>query len=308
MLLQMIRAITGANSSSRGPLGYLVPAYLFVAAPLAATGCTGCNASDIQCDAYGNCTICDSYGCHAANPDPTGGAGASASTASGIGGNGQGGNGQGGSAPTTTGTGGSGPTCDSSIVTCPCTDKSQCAGGDYCLGGLCLPGCNHDYECGIGNVCANGLCTQGCSAEVACASGYKCLAGACVIDASNPVCTGNQDCPGMICVGGLCTTQCVANKDCPTGQLCDAQTGSCFPDPTPKPLCTTTCAGSGQVCGADGYCHYSCSTVNQCKLIDNRFVACDAGFCKTQEEVSPVCDLDHPCPNGASCISNLCVP
>ncbi len=300
MLLQLVRALAGTTSSRRGPL-----AYLFLAMPVVAAGCNGCESGNLQCDANGVCQICDSYGCHDVSSQSTTGAGNSGG--SGAGG-GSAATGTGGSGSTATGTGGGGPACDPAVVTCSCTDKSQCANGDFCLDGLCLPGCNHDYECGTGKVCADGLCTAACSSEVACASGYKCLAGACVIDTANPACTLPQDCPGMVCVGGLCTTACKANKDCPTGQLCDAASGSCFPDPTPKPVCTTTCAGAGQVCGADGYCHYACSTVNQCKLIDSRFVACDMGFCKTQEEVSPACDLTHPCPNNQACISNQCVP
>jgi hypothetical protein len=301
MLLQMVRALGGVSSSSRGPL-----AYLLLAMPIVAAGCNGCNSGNLVCDANGECTICDSYGCHSANPEPNGSTG-QGQGGNGQGGGGQGGSGQGGGSTTQTGTGG-GPACDPATTTCSCTDVSQCAPGDSCLGGLCLPGCNHDYECGVGKVCANGLCTAGCSTEVTCATGYKCVAGACLVDAQNPQCTGPSDCGGMLCVGGLCTTACKANKDCAPGELCDSVTGSCFPDPTPKPVCTSTCPGAGQVCGADGYCHYSCTTVNACKLIDNRFVACDAGFCKTQEEVSPDCDLTHPCPNNGTCISNKCVP
>jgi len=39
---------------------------------------------------------------------------------------------------------------------------------------------------------------------------------------------------------------------------------------------------------------------------DNRFVACDQGICKTEEEVNPQCTLTTPCPSGKSCISNTC--
>jgi hypothetical protein len=67
------------------------------------------------------------------------------------------------------------------------------------------------------------------------------------------------------------------------------------------------CTGVGQQCAADGYCHYACSNVPECKLHDSRFVACDEGYCKTAEEVEPECTIDHPCKAGKNCISNKCL-
>ena len=63
---------------------------------------------------------------------------------------------------------------------------------------------------------------------------------------------------------------------------------------------------TGEVCESDGFCHYPCTSLNQCKLIDNRFVACD-GVCKTDQEVNPQCTLTMPCPTGKTCISNTCL-
>ena len=63
----------------------------------------------------------------------------------------------------------------------------------------------------------------------------------------------------------------------------------------------------GYSCGDDGYCHYPCANVNECKLIDNRFDYCDAGICKTEKEVNPECTLENPCPVGEDCISNECL-
>jgi hypothetical protein len=54
-----------------------------------------------------------------------------------------------------------------------------------------------------------------------------------------------------------------------TGLSCN----SMMPCPTP------------QVCETDGFCHYPCNTVTDCKLYDNRFVACVGGVCKTQQEL-----------------------
>ncbi len=310
MLAQSTRGLRAASSASstRGPLAFLFGALPLFVVPILAAGCNGCESGNIQCDSNGNCTICDSYGCHDANPSPTTGSGSSHGGA-GQGGASQTGTGQGGSSAHG-GAGGTGPTCDATVVTCPCTDVAQCASGDSCINGLCLPGCNNDIECGAQKVCANGQCVAGCNAEVSCSAGYECVGGGCLVDTSNPQCTGPQDCSGAVCVNGLCTTKCALNADCPNGELCDSATKSCFPDPTPKPICggNVSCPGIGQVCSADGYCRYPCSTVQECKLIDSRFVACDQSVCKTQEEVNPQCDLAHPCPNGIACVSNKCVP
>jgi hypothetical protein len=94
------------------------------------------------------------------------------------------------------------------------------------------------------------------------------------------------------------------------GQVCDGATGTCIPDPSPKPACgaSMTCP-QGQECLTDGFCHYPCTSVTDCKLIDNRFVACSGtpNVCKTDQEVNPQCTLTMPCPVGKSCISNTCL-
>ncbi len=37
---------------------------------------------------------------------------------------------------------------------------------------------------------------------------------------------------------------------------------------------------SPQVCLPDGYCAYACTSLNECKLYDNRFTACAEGYCE----------------------------
>jgi hypothetical protein len=261
---------------------------------VAGSGCDGCSQATVTCDQNGkNCVVCDGYGCHPADPqvDPSGGTG-------GAGGQGQGGSGQGG-----------GSNCDPQTAACPCATSAECPNGTECLDGLCLAGCNFSYECGPGKVCANGKCEPGCDAQKPCGAGYVCDKGVCQPDPGNPACDTQNPCPsGEICVSGLCTTGCTKNADCGAGKICDSTTASCIPDPSPTPGCSASepCPGTAK-CMADGYCHYPCATAAACKLIDNRFVACDQGYCKTQEEVSPECSLDKPCPAGKDCISNKCL-
>lgn len=276
-------------------------------------GCGGCNEpSSLVCDANGDCQICDGYGCRPADGTSGGGAngqGASTSTSTGAGGEtttssssegGAGGDGAGGAA------------CDPAVVTCPCDTSDDCtAEGTQCIAGLCIVGCELSYQCGSGKVCKNGACVTGCDQDTPCDAGYACDKGTCVVDPENPECDGDTPCTGVgqQCIGGLCATPCTEIGDCTDGQICDGGSGTCIDDPAPQPVCAVDqpCTGIGQQCGDDGYCHYPCSSVGECQLIANQFVACDAGICKTQAEVDPECTLDNPCPAGQDCISNQCL-
>lgn len=286
------------RSSLQPRSGVRVPGYLskllgasivFGMFAISATGCGGCDDAELVCDDVGNCEICDGYGCHPAEPGVGEGGGGSSSV-------------------TTTGTGTT-PECDPDATTCPCDAKNKCSDGLSCVDGLCIAGCQVSYQCGAGNVCVNGACTPGCSAQVPCAAGYACQNGACQLDPKNPQCDAQNACAaGQICVGGLCTTGCTANADCAADQICDSKNKACIPDPSPKPSCNDTvkCTGAGQQCLDDGYCHYPCSDVAECKLIDARFVACET-YCKTIEEVDPECTIGKPCPEGKDCVSNTCL-
>jgi len=282
-------------------------------------GCGGCTESSLVCDEFGNCEICDGYGCTPADSGSgASGAGASGAGASGVGASGGGGTASGGSgsggsgvgADGSGGDGGSGSACDPALTTCPCdADLDPCSDGTQCVEGLCLEGCNNTFECADEMVCANGLCVEGCDDATLCESAYMiCENGVCVVDPQNPECDVQADCDPQICEGGLCVDPCDQNDDCAPGELCNGGAGTCFPDPSPAPMCddATTCPGLGQMCWEDGFCRYPCSAVAECKLIDARFDHCSAGVCKTDLELNPECDLDTPCPVGEDCISSEC--
>jgi hypothetical protein len=269
-----------------------------------ATGCGGCDDANLVCDADGNnCQICDGYGCHPADPNANS-TGSTTGSTSGTGGAGTGGAGTGGAS---TGTGGTAP-CDPTKAACACASDG-CPQGLACIAGVCAPGCTFSYECGGGNVCINGACAPGCDAQTPCDAGYTCDKGACVLDGNNPVCSAQAPCPmGQVCADGLCTSECSNSAQCAAGEICDGSAGVCIPDPSPHKSCSDTVMCTGiQKCLDDGYCHYPCDTVSDCKLIDNRFVACDTQICKTAEEVEPECTLDKPCPAGKDCVSNKCL-
>lgn len=293
-----LTTLLGSLSSLRPTSMWLGAALVFGALAAAAAGCSG--EATLMCDANGeNCQICDGYGCRPANPETSGSGGAGGKGTGGSGGVG----GQG-----TGGTGGA-ATCDAKLSTCPCDASDSCSDGKTCVNGLCIDGCNFSYECGPGSVCFNGACVDGCSTQNPCDAGYVCTDGGCVQDTMNPQCSDSVPCTeGQICVDGLCTTGCDVNADCAPGEICDGAAHACIADPSPKPICNSAMpCPAPQICQTDGYCHYPCATVTECKLVDNRFVACDQGVCKTQEEVAPECSLSMPCPAGKNCVSNKCL-
>ncbi len=271
------------------------------------TGCVIAVGDDdgYQCDGYGYC--CDAYGCW------SDGAGTPYGGSPSTGGSAQGGAAQGGSSEGGAGAGGSAPGCDASSIVCACDTVDDCGGpasGLACLDGQCLDACSFDYQCGDSAVCADGRCVDACGPTATCPPGFQCVGGGCLQDPGAPQCLVAEDCASGICVNGLCTTACDDNSGCPDGQLCDAATASCFDDPSVQPACdpqADPCDGSGQSCADDGYCHYGCSTVQDCKLIDARYDACDAGICKTSTEVDPECTFENPCVDGSPCVSNSCV-
>ncbi len=262
-----------------------------VAAALLGAYVAGCSDDpQLICDDEGNCQLCDGYGCQPANPATGGG-------------------GPGGGSSTSSSSSGT-TQCDPQTTACPCATTAECPSGTQCIQGLCIDGCDFSYECGPGKVCVDGACAEGCDATSPCSIGYKCVNGACLPDPLNPECSPQNPCPsGQICSGGFCTTGCTTTADCAPDEICDGANHVCIPDPSPNPVCggNLMCPGVGQVCLDDGFCHYTCADVNQCKLIDNRFVACDQGVCKTAEEVDPECTIDNPCPPGKSCVSNKCL-
>jgi hypothetical protein len=55
-----------------------------------------------------------------------------------------------------------------------------------------------------------------------------------------------------------------------------------------------------------GYCRYTCTTNDQCALIDARIAYCSSGICVTESEAMPMCTTQADCPSGQDCISNQC--
>lgn len=211
------------------------------------------------------------------------------------------------SATSTSTSSGGEPSCDGDEVSCPCAADGSCGAGEACVSGACVPGCDFDHECASGQRCAEGMCLPACDAEGGCSDGARCVGGACLPEPGE-ACGESAPCESGVCVEGACRESCASHADCAAGELCNAATGACQPDLGPSPSCgpTLACAGTGQTC-VEGSCRYTCESLTDCKLVDARFVACEAGVCLTELEASPSCTLSIACPEGQLCVSNQCL-
>jgi Cys-rich repeat protein len=205
--------------------------------------------------------------------------------------------------------------CGGTNGPCSCGTNADCSGGQVCAGGLCTDpsnACKYSSECGQGKVCADGECLVDCSQGQACPQGMSCSSKG-VCEPSGNQCTSDAQCSGGTpkCVQGQCAAACDPNNPvgpsaCPNGEYCDQ--GACVPDTRPSP----NCGGTGQQCLAnqqcvDGFCRYSCTTDQECKLIDARIGYCAADqTCRDAQEANPQCLSSSDCPSGQSCISNQC--
>jgi hypothetical protein len=105
-------------------------------------------------------------------------------------------------------------------------------------------------------------------------------------------------------VSGVCASACTSDSQCATGDYCDQ--GACVLDTQPKPNCTESsqCLSTEQCVGS--YCRYTCTTDEECALIDARIAICSGGICVSQSEATPQCTTQSGCSTGQDCVSNQC--
>jgi hypothetical protein len=206
----------------------------------------------------------------------------------------------------------------------PCTVSTDCppstCGGDdvgcvpVCYGGTCHPSsggsCTADGDCAGGEACTGGVCVPvdqpvPCQGQYDCGTGTMCQAGYCAPGGSVDECTTSQDCPDdgvggpETCIGGVCTgneidlRRCTADSECPDvttcrDGACQRVVGACELDSVCDP---------GQAC-LSGWCGASCT--DSC--------ACAAGLTCARGRCVESCQGYADCGESETCYQGGCVP
>lgn len=215
-----------------------------------------------------------------------------------------------------------------------CADGGACPTGLYCVEGVCTPPeevtCNDDQDCPEeGQRCVASACVipTPCSTSAECPESLRCIRGAC-----DDPCTTADECGQPAAFyrcdepTGECQQRCLQSGQCPEQQIC--QQGLCVPaecqsdadcDLAANEACEGEEDGHGQCleftpCGAQGECPLGttcnpttqrCDPLPGCRT-DRDCAAgeyCDRGYC----EATTTCATD-PCPEGQSCVAEVCVP
>jgi Cys-rich repeat protein len=204
--------------------------------------------------------------------------------------------------------------CCTPVQPGPCVADADCAAGESCVAGTCVPGTTCEAAGGkCGSLTANGVvCDAGYVADGT--AGTCAPGGGCCVQ-TQPVCTADRECPaGQVCQNGLCVAVCLcaSNADCPQGALCkncqcelgcstdrDCAAGQTCVNGVCKATCVAkTCADLGYSCGtqSDG-CggNLSCGSCAAGQTCANG--VCTAG---------PACTTDRDCAAGQACVNGVC--
>lgn len=135
-----------------------------------------------------------------------------------------------------------------------CKTNTDCPSG-MCVNHSCTM-CTGDAQCAAGNICTNGSCVPGCSATNPCGAGQDCCSGHCEnlqTDPNNCGVCGTTCGAGATCCGASCKALNTVT-DCGTcGNACAAGQGCC--GTSCATLNTkTNCGACGTVCGTDQFC------------------------------------------------------
>lgn len=118
-----------------------------------------------------------------------------------------------------------------------CTYASDCAEGESCIEGVCLParletagGCTGDLDCPAPIPhcdVTEGVC-RACLTDEHCTSGWSCQGGTCTAPEEAPGCTADDECapPSTVCVDAACAPGCKETGCSGTGE-CNSATGRC---------------------------------------------------------------------------------
>jgi hypothetical protein len=206
--------------------------------------------------------------------------------------------------------------CGATACKVACTGDIDCAGGNFCLGGICSTVKGQGAPCSNAAQCSTGACVDGVCCESACAGGCMACASAkttaadglcrpvlggtdpdneCTQDPSascgrDGTCDGAGGCRkytvGTVCVGQTCT-----GSTFTPAQTCDGA-GTCLP--------STNQQCGVYMCGATS-CLTACVTNADCTAGNH----CSAGMCVPQEGNGTACAVAGDCASG-NCVDNVC--
>jgi hypothetical protein len=221
--------------------------------------------------------------------------------------------------------------CTPSGCAAQCGDDGDCAAGDFCSGGACLPDlcpagqlyCSGGQRrrCSVNGAsftvlencpfaCAPAACSAQCVNDMSCSSTQHCAAGTCVADAcaqGQTYCDGDEvrtcDARGVAstlvatcpfgCVGAACANQCVRDTDCSADRYCSG--GTCLSDACPQGQ--AYCAGNERrSCSANGA---SSMAIGPCAF------GCRNGACAAQCSADTDCLANQFC-SGGTCVVDTC--
>ncbi len=204
-------------------------------------------------------------------------------------------------------------TCNAAGTACKtsCTTFADCATGNTCTGGACVPtggkggACTLDVDCSSGFKCVDNVCC----ASPSCAAPLKCNVPGVVGECRLPLgtaCTsvtaslcGTGNCVDGVCCDGPCSNQCEACNV--SGRL-----GLCSPIPSGgKPV------GGRTACTGSGACQASCDGTTRvtCGAPPPKTTVCAAATCTAGVAAdTSYCDGTGVCVAGAKtpCVGVVC--
>ena len=207
-----------------------------------------------------------------------------------------------------------------------CSSSIQCAEGEGCVEGHCVPDtmrcvdaacftrCDEDADCQdegpLGesfSLCVDGVCQlprrQPCMDDAECASGTA------MCNAANPRCITTDDCDGaLVCRMGFCQAAravCGSNADCASGVVCAY--GFCNPDAIP---CASSedCHGGACVKGACNFACGDCTASDDCPdglVCAEHYCVAPAGACR-EHRCRAFCGGDAHCLPDERCTGGVC--